>query len=49
MTAKAGRADVYRAGKQCPLYFERWEKKNEAGKKAQGTGGEGGEVGRSCL
>ena len=25
MTAKAGRADVYRAGKQRPSYFERWE------------------------
>ena len=25
------------------------EKKNEVGKKAQGTGGEGEEVGRSCL
>lgn len=25
MTAKAGRPDVYRAGKQRSVYFERWE------------------------
>ena len=38
MTAKAGRADVYRAGKQCPLYFERWEVPQFPGVQTVGEG-----------
>ena len=44
---------ILRGGKSHSFQaFRQWEgheKKNEAGKKAQGTGGEGGEVCLSCL
>lgn len=37
MTAKAGRPDVYRAGKQPPVYFERWDLVSRRSDSGEGT------------